>query len=166
MSSQQGESPQEVDAWTGMQTEQFEDAEFDPIVLPTVVSRKPKRRLDIKELLWKYVASGSSHTAAEVLSCLAGDSLSQIRRRCAENPSAGADTLAILAKDPLPAVRAAVARNERTPIYILRNLAEDADVHVRFSIASNVRIPDAILLSLFMDADPYVAERASQTLGS
>ena len=156
-------TPEEVDRWTGMPLE-FEDAEYEPLALP---SAKPARgRFDVGSLFWKFIASGSTTTPAEILSVLAQDERPHIRRRCAENPNCGADALALLADDQVESVREAVANNRHTPLYVLRKLSHDQSVDVRFAIAANPEMPDAILLSLFMDPDPCVAERASQTLAA
>lgn len=124
------------------------------------------QRINLKNFLWKYVASGSAETPAAVLAVLAVDEDPLIRKRCAENLNCNGDVLAHLADDSEAAVRAAVARNKHTPLFVLRKLTSDKSAVVRFGIAANPEMPDAILLSLFMDPDPYVAERASKTLAA
>ncbi|HEY9788863.1 MAG TPA: hypothetical protein V6D22_00600 [Candidatus Obscuribacterales bacterium] len=155
--------PEESDRFTAMPLE-FEDVEYEPLVLPA--GKRSRPRFDFGSLFWKFLAAGSTNTPAPILSVLATDERAQIRRRCAENPNTSADALALLADDEADAVRAAVANNKHTPLYVLRKLAHDKSVDVRFAIAGNAEMPDAILLSLFMDPDACVAERASQTLAA
>lgn len=163
MTSQNGDP--DVDAWTSMPWD-LEDNDVQPLVLVASASTKHQNRFDIQGLFWKFVASGSTATSAEVLLCLATDERVQIRRRVAHNPSTPPDALSLLARDDVAAVRAAVANNQNTPVFVLRQLANDENVDVRFGIASNANMPDAILLSLFLDPDPCVADRASQTMAA
>jgi hypothetical protein len=155
-----------VDAFTAMPLE-FEDRDVEPLrIAAPAINGKKSSKFDLQGMFWKFVASGSAATSAEVLACLASDESTQIRRRVAENANTPTEALSRLASDNVPAVRAAVARNPRTPVFILRTLSNDDDVSVRYAIASNPEMPDAILLSLFLDPDPYVAERASQNLAA
>jgi hypothetical protein len=152
-----------VDAWTGMPLGFEEKTEPLALALP---AKRTQNKLDLQGFFWKYLASGSSTTAQDVLACLATDETVQIRRRVAENPHTPADALSLLSEDADASVRAGVARNRHTPLFVLRKLSQDDDVSVRFAIAANPEMPDAILLSLFLDPDPYVAERASQTMAA
>lgn len=167
-----GQDNAQFDAFTAMPLE-LDDQEYQPLGAAYAPAAgagtdagKRNGRFDIQGLFWKFVASGTPDTPAEVLACLAADERPAVRRRVAVNASTSPETLAELACDTAPSVRAAVARNPRTPVFVLRKLSQDDDVSVRYAIAANEEMPDAILLSLFMDPDPYVAERASHTLAA
>ncbi len=125
----------------------------------------PKSKIEHIELLFKYICASCPWTPANILVKLASDPSISVRQRVAINSKTPRNILTMLAGDKNAKVRIGVCDNNSTPSALLYVLSCDENSGVRYAIAHNPSVPLRLLYLLAQDKNPYVANRASKTIG-
>jgi hypothetical protein len=112
--------------------------------------------------------AGNPNTPATVLTTLATDKASWVRREVAGNPATPAAVLTALATDEDYKVRMDVGRNRNTPATVLTTLARDRTASVRQAVADHPMVPSAVAADLnaagFVNPDAPVDEQLTQSV--